>query len=139
MESRNRRLPSANNRSNASVLLPEPLTPVITTNFPRGISREKFFKLCSRAPKMRMASFAKVVSSASITWRKVVTLIGASAMEAIVHFLFGVWIFVFHSSPMSPGDFSDSALVLIGHGSTLNAESAKPTYQHADEFRRRGM
>ena len=40
---------------------------------------------------------------------------------------------------MSPGDFSDSALVLIGHGSTLNAESATPTYQHADEFRRRGI
>lgn len=38
---------------------------------------------------------------------------------------------------MSPGDFSDAALVLIGHGSTLNAESAAPTYQHADELRRR--
>jgi sirohydrochlorin cobaltochelatase len=36
-------------------------------------------------------------------------------------------------------DFSDSALVLIGHGSTLNAESAAPTYQHADELRRRGV
>ena len=36
-------------------------------------------------------------------------------------------------------DFSDAALVLIGHGSTLNAESAAPTYQHADELRRRGI
>jgi len=34
-------------------------------------------------------------------------------------------------------DFPDAALVLIGHGSTLNAESALPTYQHADELRRR--
>jgi sirohydrochlorin cobaltochelatase len=34
-------------------------------------------------------------------------------------------------------DFSDAALVLIGHGSTINAESASPTYQHADELRRR--
>jgi len=34
-------------------------------------------------------------------------------------------------------DFTDSALVLIGHGSTLNAESAAPTYQHGDELRRR--
>ena len=34
-------------------------------------------------------------------------------------------------------DFSDAALVLVGHGSTLNADSAKPTYQHADELRRR--
>jgi sirohydrochlorin cobaltochelatase len=36
-------------------------------------------------------------------------------------------------------DFSDAALVLAGHGSTLNAESAAPTWQHADELRRRGI
>lgn len=36
-------------------------------------------------------------------------------------------------------DFSDAALVLVGHGSTLNAESSAPTYQHADEMRRRGV
>src|SRR6266705_1190818 len=36
-------------------------------------------------------------------------------------------------------DFSDAALVLVGHGSTLNAESAAPTYQHGDELRRRGI
>lgn len=36
-------------------------------------------------------------------------------------------------------DFSDAALVLIGHGSTLNAESAAPTCQHADELRRRNV
>jgi sirohydrochlorin cobaltochelatase len=40
---------------------------------------------------------------------------------------------------MSPNDFADASLVLIGHGSTLNAESATPTYQHADELRRRGL
>jgi len=34
-------------------------------------------------------------------------------------------------------DFKDAALVLVGHGSTLNAESAGPTYQHAEELRRR--
>ena len=38
---------------------------------------------------------------------------------------------------MTEGDFSDAALVLVGHGSTLNADSAAPTYQHADELRRR--
>jgi len=32
-------------------------------------------------------------------------------------------------------DFSDAALVVVGHGSTLNAESSAPTYQHADELR----
>ena len=36
-------------------------------------------------------------------------------------------------------DFSDAALVLAGHGSTLNAETAAPVYQHADELRRRGL
>lgn len=36
------------------------------------------------------------------------------------------------------GDFSDAALVLLGHGSTVNADSAAPTHQHADELRRRG-
>jgi sirohydrochlorin cobaltochelatase len=36
-------------------------------------------------------------------------------------------------------DFSDAALVLVGHGSTVNAESSAPTYQHADEFRRRRL
>lgn len=30
-------------------------------------------------------------------------------------------------------------MILVGHGSTLNADSAAPTYQHADEIRRRGI
>ena len=37
------------------------------------------------------------------------------------------------------GDFSDAALVLLGHGSTVNADSAAPTHQHAEELRRRGV
>lgn len=40
---------------------------------------------------------------------------------------------------VSDEDFSEAALVLVGHGSTLNAESSAPTYQHADELRRRGI
>lgn len=36
-------------------------------------------------------------------------------------------------------DYHDATLILIGHGSTLNAESAEPTYQHADELRRREL
>ncbi|MFN0067118.1 MAG: CbiX/SirB N-terminal domain-containing protein [Limisphaerales bacterium] len=40
---------------------------------------------------------------------------------------------------MNEPSLSDAALVLIGHGSTLNAESTLPTYQHADELRRRGL
>lgn len=40
---------------------------------------------------------------------------------------------------MPKDDLSDAALVLVGHGSTLNAESAAPTYQHADELRRRKL
>ncbi len=34
--------------------------------------------------------------------------------------------------------YPDATLVLVGHGSTLNAESALPTLRHADELRRRG-
>ena len=40
---------------------------------------------------------------------------------------------------MATIDLTDAALVLVGHGSTLNAESGAPTYQHADELRRRGQ
>jgi len=35
-------------------------------------------------------------------------------------------------------DFKDAALVLVGHGSTLNAESGAPTWQHAETLRARG-
>lgn len=35
--------------------------------------------------------------------------------------------------------FRDSALVVVGHGSTLNAESSQPTYQHCDTLRSRGL
>jgi len=34
-------------------------------------------------------------------------------------------------------DFSDATLILLGHGSTQNAESSAPVYQHATELRRR--
>jgi len=36
-------------------------------------------------------------------------------------------------------NYSDAALVLVGHGSTVNADSATPTIQHADELRRRNI
>ena len=35
--------------------------------------------------------------------------------------------------------FSDSALVLIGHGSTLNPDSSAPTQAHARVIRERGI
>jgi len=38
-----------------------------------------------------------------------------------------------------PSIFSDSTVVLIGHGSTLNRESSAPTRQHAETLRRRGV
>lgn len=40
---------------------------------------------------------------------------------------------------MATDDFSDAALVLVGHGSTLNADSSAPTYQHAAALRQRGL
>ncbi|HWC60370.1 MAG TPA: CbiX/SirB N-terminal domain-containing protein [Verrucomicrobiae bacterium] len=39
-----------------------------------------------------------------------------------------------------PGEnFSDAALIVLGHGSTKNDESSAPVYQHAGELRRRGI
>ena len=40
---------------------------------------------------------------------------------------------------MTSESLSDAALVLVGHGSTLNAESSAPTYQHADALRALGI
>lgn len=40
---------------------------------------------------------------------------------------------------MDRQNFSDAALVLLGHGTTQNAESCAPVYQHAAELRRRGI
>ena len=40
---------------------------------------------------------------------------------------------------MDRQSFSDAALVLLGHGSTQNAESSAPVYQHGAELRRRGL
>jgi len=36
-------------------------------------------------------------------------------------------------------NFSDAVLVVLGHGSTRNDESAAPVYQHAAELRRRNL
>src|SRR3954462_4928000 len=51
-----RRWPSAKIVSNASEDLPEPETPVITTNLFRGTTTSMFLRLCSRAPRMTMES-----------------------------------------------------------------------------------
>ena len=40
---------------------------------------------------------------------------------------------------MSPENFKDATLVILGHGTTLNDGSALPVMQHAAELRRRGM
>jgi sirohydrochlorin cobaltochelatase len=39
--------------------------------------------------------------------------------------------------PVQSKDFSDATLVVLGHGTTLNDESAAPVLQHAAELRRR--
>src|SRR5437867_4479243 len=44
--------------SKASDDLPEPLRPVSTTSLSRGILSVRFLRLCSRAPPIRMSSFA---------------------------------------------------------------------------------
>ena len=38
---------------------------------------------------------------------------------------------------MPPNDFSNAALVILGHGSTKNDDSSAPVFQHAAELRRR--
>jgi sirohydrochlorin cobaltochelatase len=40
---------------------------------------------------------------------------------------------------VSQKDLSNAALLLVGHGSTQNADSAAPVFQHAAELRRRGL
>ena len=40
---------------------------------------------------------------------------------------------------MSLDNFLDAALILFGHGSTVNAQSSAPVLQHAAELRRRGV
>jgi sirohydrochlorin cobaltochelatase len=34
---------------------------------------------------------------------------------------------------------ADSALIIVGHGSTVNPDSSAPTFEHAEEIRRRGV
>jgi sirohydrochlorin cobaltochelatase len=41
------------------------------------------------------------------------------------------------SGRVNSGNFSDAALVILGHGTTLNDQSAAPVFQHAAELRRR--
>src|SRR5207245_6946306 len=50
--------PSAKIVSKASDDLPEPLRPVSTTSLSRGMFSVRFLRLCSRAPPIRMSSFA---------------------------------------------------------------------------------
>ena len=40
---------------------------------------------------------------------------------------------------MAPDDYKNAALVIAGHGSTVNPDSSAPTLAHADEIRRRGI
>ena len=40
---------------------------------------------------------------------------------------------------MGQDQFPDAALVLLGHGTTLNAEASAPVFQHAAGLRRRRL
>lgn len=42
-----------------------------------------------------------------------------------------------HLKPVSNADLDDSVLVVLGHGTELNDQSAAPVWQHAGELRRR--
>src|SRR5437763_392207 len=41
--------------------------------------------------------------------------------------------------PVPHDNFSEAALVILGHGSTKNDDSSAPVYQHAAELRRRNL
>ena len=56
-DSNNWRWPSLCRMSNASVDLPDPDSPVMTTSWFLGISRVTFFRLCKRALRMVMVEF----------------------------------------------------------------------------------
>ena len=43
------------------------------------------------------------------------------------------------TSTGGPSPLREATLLLLGHGSTLNADSSAPTYQHAEELRRRNL
>src|SRR5512137_1127247 len=64
-----RRCPSAYSVSNASVDLPEPETPVMTTNLSRGIVTLIFLRLCWRAPLM-MISFISCAQTVQLRYLK---------------------------------------------------------------------
>ena len=40
---------------------------------------------------------------------------------------------------MAPKNYAQSALIIVGHGSTLNPDSSTPTYDHARHIRERGI
>src|SRR5262249_1019347 len=48
--------------SNARDDLPEPLRPVITTRRSRGMSTERFFRLCWRAPRTAITLLTEAIS-----------------------------------------------------------------------------
>jgi len=50
--------------SKASEDLPDPETPLTTVSLPWGMSQEMFFRLCVRAPRMTMKSFARAAKEA---------------------------------------------------------------------------
>ena len=58
--------PSAYKVSNASVDLPEPDKPVITTSLFLGITTSMFFKLCNRAPLIIILCFGSILSISNV-------------------------------------------------------------------------
>ncbi len=54
-----------------------------------------------------------------------------------MYFVYFVVLSIFYTGNVSKDDFSDAALVLLGHGSTANAESGAAVCQQAAELRRR--
>src|SRR3954465_15079676 len=104
------RWPSARSVSNASELLPEPLTPVITTSWLRGMSTSTFCRLCVRAPRTWMASGMRNYMRRSCGGRFRLLLVVRSAFADVNHRT------VLGGVEAAAGDFGEEDAVVAGVG-----------------------
>src|SRR5580692_2841049 len=77
------RWPSAYRVSNASEDFPDPLMPVITTSFSRGISSVRFLRLCWRAPVILIV-WAAIFSPRLKTDQQITTRLPSPEVIAIM-------------------------------------------------------
>jgi len=85
------------------------------------VANEDFNPLIIRVPPFVCQFFQAMISTFGFHWS----------------LKLGIWCFRHYPLIVLQENFSNAALVLLGHGSTKNAESAAPVFQHAADLRRR--